>query len=228
MSMPPRSEAEIARGFGEEDLQKNLYRQKLFDILGVKYVLHKTSLQNPDYQTFPSEIYNFIWQGGQWQIYENKQSLPRVLLVGNYVVETDKQKIVGMLLSKEFDIQTEIILEEKLPTSFVPASDDNAVVSVKNYQPNKVVIETKSATDMLLFLSDNYFPGWHVSIDGKDDKIYRADYAFRAVLLEKGEHEVIFWYQPSSFVIGLKVSIVSAVSLVFIMLIGIYLKKRNV
>lgn len=220
---PPRSEADIVRGFGEEDLRKNVYRQKLFNVLGVKYILHKTALQEPDYQAFPSEIYNLTWQGGEWQIYENKQSLPRVFLASNYRIETDKQKIIDTLLDDKFDIQNTIVLEEEIVSSIKLAKDDASTVLVKSYQPNRVVVETKSKADTLLFLSDNYFPGWHVSVDNKRNKIYRANYAFRAVPVEKGEHEIIFWYYPQSFDLGLKISLGSILGL---LLFGIGMRRR--
>jgi len=58
-----------------------------------------------------------------------------------------------------------------------------------------------------LVLSDTYYPGWEVYVDEKRDKIYKANYCFRAVALSKGKHKVKFAYNPLSFRIGLYVSL---------------------
>jgi len=54
-----------------------------------------------------------------------------------------------------------------------------------------------------LFFSDTFFPGWKALVDGVPAKIYRANYAFRAVLLPAGEHEVLWTYEPTFFRAGL-------------------------
>jgi uncharacterized membrane protein YfhO len=98
-------------------------------------------------------------------------------------------------------------LEESPDRNLQFKEDSQSEVTIIEYKPNRVVLKTKSEDDAILFLSDTYFPGWNVSIDGRSDKIYKADYAFRAVPVSKGDHEVIFWYYPASFDLGLKISI---------------------
>ncbi|PIU66130.1 MAG: hypothetical protein COS84_06095 [Armatimonadetes bacterium CG07_land_8_20_14_0_80_40_9] len=58
-----------------------------------------------------------------------------------------------------------------------------------------------------MVLTDTYYPGWKVYIDGKEDKIYRADYLFRAVYLQKGRHVVRYTYEPLNYRLGLLVSL---------------------
>jgi uncharacterized membrane protein YfhO len=61
--------------------------------------------------------------------------------------------------------------------------------------------------DALFFISDTYYPGWRAFVDGKETKIYRANYAFRAIKVPKGTHEVLMYYLPNSFVFGIYLSI---------------------
>ena len=46
-----------------------------------------------------------------------------------------------------------------------------------------------------------------VFIDGLETKILRVDYAFRGVIIPKGNHEVTFTYDPNSFKIGLMLAL---------------------
>lgn len=221
----PRSEAFVAPGFGVKDLRNNYYRQQILNLLGVKYLLHKTHTEKndlkPDYETFNDSIYKLIWQGKEWQIYENQNVLPRVFFASNYLVEKEKEKIIEKIFDPKINFRETIILEEDLPKEIELKNDPNAIIQIKHYSPNKIILQTNSKTNMLLFLSDNYYPDWKIFIDNKNDKIYKTNYAFRSALIKKGEHEIIFSYYPKSFDYGLKISLIAFLGLSFVLLIKI-------
>ena len=54
-----------------------------------------------------------------------------------------------------------------------------------------------------LVLSEIYYPGWKVKVDGDANAIERAYGLLRSVNLEEGEHEVIFSFRPITVYIGL-------------------------
>jgi uncharacterized membrane protein YfhO len=58
----------------------------------------------------------------------------------------------------------------------------------------------------MLFVSDLFYPGWKAYLDGKKTNIYTANYAFRAIEVPVGKHEVKFVYRPDSFNTGLKIT----------------------
>jgi uncharacterized membrane protein YfhO len=72
--------------------------------------------------------------------------------------------------------------------------DATGSAKIISYTPNEIVIKTSSNSTALLFLSDNYYPGWKASVNGKNSKIYRADYSFRAVIVPKGDSVVEFLF----------------------------------
>ncbi|MEK7450369.1 MAG: YfhO family protein, partial [Patescibacteria group bacterium] len=224
------SDAMMVSGYGGSDLRENRYRQRLLDLLGVKYVLNKVDPQvstlKADNQTFDSSIYKLIWQKAPWQIYENKEVLPRVFLVSSYVVENNKDKIIQMIFDDKIDLKNKLILEENISPKINFSNDQNAKVEIKKYTPNDIVLQTDSKTNMILFVSDNYYSGWKVSIDGEFGKIYRADYSFRAVPVLRGMHEVRFWYSPNSFALGLRISIISF-SIMLLALIALGIRGKN-
>ena len=66
------------------------------------------------------------------------------------------------------------------------------------YEASKSVINIESEEGGLLFVSDSWYPGWKAFVDGKEVDILRANYSFRAIPVEKGEHVVRFVYEPTS------------------------------
>jgi len=208
----PRADVNLTSGFGVDDLRSNYYRQKLMNLLGIKYVLQKNETLSgswqPDNQTFPSEIYNMVWQQDGWQVYENKNAVPRAFLAGDYQVETDGDKIINLLFGHDFDLQKKVVLEKKLANFDLNCKGE---VEIVNYQPNSVRLRSNTSGNCLLFLSDNYFPGWQALVDDQNVEIYRADYSFRTIPIVPGDHQVVFSYQPESFKRG---AIISGVGLV--------------
>ncbi len=49
-----------------------------------------------------------------------------------------------------------------------------------------------------LVLNDALVPGWSATVDGRAAPIVRADYAFRAVPVPAGDHDVMMRYSPWS------------------------------
>lgn len=219
----PKPDANVPPGFGKEYLRANRYRQKLLNLLGVKYVFNKSGDVFPDNETFSVGTYNFIYHDGYYQIYENKEAFPRIFLTYDYAVEKNERKVINLIYRSKIDLRKTLVLNEKPGISF--RQDPRARINLVSYSDNKVEISSSSSENQLLFISDNYYPGWKARIDGKDAKIYLADATFRAVAVPKGEHKIIFSYEPKSFINGLRLSLISfAIFLGFLIL----QRKKNV
>ena len=66
---------------------------------------------------------------------------------------------------------------------------------ITTYAENFVAIETDTPSEATLILSDNYYPGWKASVDGKPVGINATDYNFRKVTVPAGRHQVRFQYE---------------------------------
>jgi Bacterial membrane protein YfhO len=92
--------------------------------------------------------------------------------------------------------------------------------AVRSYKPNEVVIELDAQTAGVLVLTDPWYPGWVCRIDGRETKIWKADYAFRGVMVPDGSRQVVFRFEPQSYRRGKWVSVITVV-LVFLFGIGL-------
>lgn len=220
----PRPDANVAPGFGKESLKENPFRQKVLNVIGVKYVFHKDETingdYNPDYVTFPEDKYKLIWQEKPWQVYENQFVTPRYFITNKYEVVENNKRALRTLFDPEFNEKDTIILYED-PN--IPKNNLNSKVDLLYYSPNKVIFKTNSSDKALLYLSDNHYPGWRASLDREPVKIYLANYAFRAVPIEAGQHELVFEYAPQSFYRGLYLS---GAAIVILFYCSIVIKKK--
>ncbi len=98
--------------------------------------------------------------------------------------------------------------------AFARFKELNAHINVKEYTFNRAAFETQTTVHGLFNYSDSYARGWRATLDGEDIPVYRANHAFKAVMLPAGSHRIEFVYDPSSFRLGLVVSLGSMCVLV--------------
>jgi uncharacterized membrane protein YfhO len=68
--------------------------------------------------------------------------------------------------------------------------------------------------------SEIYFPwGWNVKIDGKDTDLARVNYVLRAIRVPAGNHDIEFYFNPTSAQVTDDISIASIV-LIYILCVG--------
>ncbi len=173
-------------------------------LLGTRYLLLTSKIERPELKL----VFQTNFQNGQDQVYvyELFDYYPRAFMVPKAEV-LEPEEIKEHLLAGDFEPKQKVFLEEEI--EWGAKGGFAASSQIKEAKDQLVRIETQASGDGFLFLSDPYYPGWKAFVDGKTTKIYRANYAFRAVPLEEGKHEVVFKYEPESFKWGAMISFLS-------------------
>jgi hypothetical protein len=197
----------------------------MLDLLNVKYLVSTREISDEGYaleKTFevldytnneqhvfferPPEDPLFTFFGKkQVHVYKNTDVLPRAFVVGNSIV-TQRSNILGILQSRDFNPRNLAVLERALQGKIASEFKEAEILF---YSPNKLIVRTDLDAPGLLVLSEVWYPGWKALDNGQKTEIYRANYLFRAVYLEKGEHTVEFAFQPTPLHIGAWISFFS-------------------
>ena len=85
------------------------------------------------------------------------------------------------------------------------------------------VIETDQ--DGILVISDVFYPGWELFVNGEKQKIYKANTTFRAGVLKSGVNHILFNYNPQSFKIGYLLTILGIMSAILMLIIHFRMEK---
>jgi uncharacterized membrane protein YfhO len=183
----------------------------LLSLMNVKYLISKFEIDSNEFK--PVEIIgDKNVPDGSLIIYKNLTVLPRAFLVEKYKVVNSEIEYNKTLASKNFD-PLKLVLLDKDPDDFpdrFKISDQNIQsndhekdeIKIKTYKPNIIELSVSLEKPKILFMSETYYPGWKVYINGNEGTIYRANYAFRGVPLEPGKHKVVFLYRPLSLIMG--------------------------
>ena len=87
-----------------------------------------------------------------------------------------------------------------------PAKSESVQVSYPN--PQRAVLDVTLESTGLVVLSDVYYPGWQLTIDGEPAPIIRVNILMRRALVTAGRHRLVYSFAPGSFHAGFVVSIV--------------------
>ena len=208
--------------------EENGYRKRIFDLLGVKYLLDKEDNPKTDsdwhYEHFPNDNVTGVWQEEKFQVYERRPVLPRIFLTTNYLIAKNDQEIIQKIYDPSFNLET-LILEQEPPIKIEKENLPIVQPKIINYEPNEISIATNLDYNSLLFISDTYDQDWNVYIDGQKSELMRTHYAFRSVAVPQNHHQVEFKYQPKSFILGAGLS---ALSIIILIIMTAYTIRKKV
>jgi hypothetical protein len=143
------------------------------------------------------------------RVYENKSCLPEAYMVTATQKVGSIEEALSQMLKPGFDPKTVAVVEASdNRSSTLKLTEGNTSgakpleAKVSRSGVNEVFVEAEPKQPSLLVLTDVYFPGWRVTIDGKDVPIIRTNGVFRGVFLEAGHHKLRFFFDPISLKIG--------------------------
>ena len=192
-------------------------RANFLRALNIRYIVAFQVLNIPGMRLVKSFPEHFSW------LYEIVDSLPRVYIASQAVYEPQRARTLRILASREFDPRTQVLVNEELATDVKRAGGGEA--QIVKYFNNRVVIDASLAESGVLVLTDSYYPGWKVLVNGKEERILRANHFFRGVQLPAGKHHIEFKYQPLSFTIGSVISLFTLVLLGGISLVQVAVSR---
>jgi uncharacterized membrane protein YfhO len=173
-------------GFNRIMTPKN-YTSPLFQLLGIKYVIAMTPIDNPKLKKMLEE--------GETRVYRNVDFSPRAYLAETIFVKKTKQDIMNGLYGKDFIPGRTAIVETELPVVSRPLiSSESATITT--YTPDKITLNVMTTNSRLVVMGNMFDPGWKVRIDGQRTDTYRVNYLFFGVIVPKGEHKIDIIYLP--------------------------------
>ncbi|HTY36184.1 MAG TPA: YfhO family protein [Bacteroidota bacterium] len=186
------------RSYQDMDDVAGLGNPLLWGLMNVKYIISNTEDS--------SSALGLVYNGRDMKVYGNRYMLPRAFFVNKYEV-ADGITILNKIKDMTFDPR-EVMYFMEDPKVTVEPVHPAATVDITHYGIQDLTMQTKTAGNNLLFLSETYYPvGWKAFLDGKEIPIYRANYLFRALVVPAGQHQIEMRFEPKGFYIGKNLSL---------------------
>ena len=196
-----------------QDIMPVLAASPSLNMLNTRYIIY-----NPD----QAPIRNPFAYGNAWFV-------DKIDIVENADAEIEALNTINPLETAVVDKSFAKDLE-----GFTPHKDSTATIVLEKYRPNRLTYKTKTSSEQLAVFSEIYYPGWKVTIDGKDATHFRADWILRGMLVPAGEHTIVFDFHPDTYVLAANVSAYSSFLILLLLIVAvgwsgwqIWQKKRD-
>ncbi len=196
------------RDFRGDQQDRNFFSSLIgFSGDGQAYLKTEELMRGNPYLNLANVQYYLIRSQGRLMAVKNEHALGRISFASRYVV-MDSAQILNALNDGSYDYRNTVALTSapQMQQANTDSILGNMSVSWKEYTPNYRKAEISSPGDGFLRISEIYYPGWEIRVDGKKTDYYQADYAWMAVPITGGKHVVEMI--PRSMVVG-KAAIVS-------------------
>jgi hypothetical protein len=216
----------VDRFTGDELPDDTVQANPMFDLLGVRYVMASTRVLD---SVVSAGQYRFVGSSGGVKVYENSHRTPRAFVVQDvhetadvasavtYLRSLGHARIDGTTRVDQFDPARQAVVEVARGTSLSPpAAPGDQVPSrearIASYDSQRVEVDVPAGAPGLLVLTDAYYPGWRVTVNGRPAPILATDVAFRGVMLGDGAAEVVFSYQSPGGRLGWGIPLLAVLS----------------
>lgn len=130
-----------------------------------------------------------------------------------------------ILALAETDLKNTAIIDQRY-AQYVEGKDftrDTTATIVNTLcKPNKLKYTVNTSKEQLVVFSEVFYDkgGWVAHLDGKEVPHFRSDYILRTMVVPAGQHEIEFNYIPFARILGCKISDISTIVCILIILAG--------
>jgi uncharacterized membrane protein YfhO len=109
-----------------------------------------------------------------------------------------------MIKGGRVDLYRKVLIEEDPPEEFKtllsePSEQVKYDINIVNYdiEHGNVELTANLQSPGFLVFSENYHPQWKCFVDNNETRIFQANFLFKGIFLEAGEHNIKFEFRNS-------------------------------
>lgn len=175
-------------------------------------------MQNIKYIAVPEEIdtgnWRPVYRGEGVQLLKLDSFCPAINVVRTALVIPDPQELLETLKSSSFQPLDQVLLEEPLPNGMIPSLQVPYSLLMQNRTPDLLRLQVELQQDGYLVIAENLIPGWRAVVNGTEERLWRANFAFMCLPLKRGRYDISLEYVPTFYGWSLFLTVVSAIIIV--------------
>ena len=143
------------------------------------------------------EVHQFA---GGLKAFENPSAMPRVWTVHQAVSISSPSQIAAAYDTPQFNPLRQAFFLGEAPKLSACTAQDRAALVHADF--STVVLQAEMQCAGMVILSDNWFPGWSATVDGRPARIWEAYTVIRGVEVPAGSHRIEMRYHPATVITG--------------------------
>ena len=166
-------------------------------------------------------------EGGQTVPVQNPYALGNAWLVDK-VTYVDTANAELDLVGK-IDLRHEAVADKRFKETIGEGvkQEGTSLVKITKYEPNQLTYEVESQKGGVVVFSENYYPGWTATVDGKDVDVARVNYILRAINVAPGKHTVQLSFFPTTVDTTERIAYASYAILLAVIVVLVVLRRKK-
>ena len=165
----------------EQDLYNGDLSESMLDFLGVSELL---VVRSGALDWSPRSTFMPFLTGGQKPIFASDTAT------------------LTSLASADFNPRAQVYLPMEARDAMSAAATGTIKISIKKLSAQEIEASVDASTNTTLVAAQSYYHDWRAYVDGKPTALWRANYAFQALEIPQGAHQVSFVYVDWRFLFG--------------------------
>ena len=143
--------------------------------------------------------------GGTFDWVSRPTAMPMVT-GGQQPVFADDRAALDALSQTNLDLRRVVYLPIEARGVVAAERQSSMRVRVTRFASQGVWLQSESPAAALVVIAQSHYPAWKCRVDGRPARIWRANYAFQAVEVSAGQHNVQLTYEDRTFRVGVVLS----------------------
>jgi hypothetical protein len=155
--------------------------------------------------------------------------------VAPVIVKAADDAVLATIMNPRFDVETAALFDPAAPVTAGPPvtslpAPTGIVAHVDSYAPGRMslTLDRGAPSGSALVVSENYYPGWHATVDGKPGHIGRAQYSMIGVELPPGARKIELAFTSAPYETGKTVTWIAIVIALIALAGGVIMERRRV
>jgi hypothetical protein len=166
-------------------------------------------------------------------LYEFAEDNP-VAWVAPIAIKAPDENVLATVLDPRFDVRRVALFDtgamvpaQPVPQTMPAASD--VIVRVTRYEPAHIslTLDRPAPAGSILIVSENYYPGWTASVDGRPSPTGRVQYVLIGVSLPTGSRSVELTFRSATYERGKVITLASLAAAAVLLAGGALLSRRR-
>ncbi len=155
--------------------------------------------------------------------------------VAPVIVKAADDAVLATIMNPRFDVQSAALFDPDAPVigaanvTTLP-QPTGITAHVDSYAPGKIALSLDAAAPAgaALVVAENYYPGWHATVDGKSAAIGRAQYSMIGVALPAGARKIDLSFTSAPYELGKTVTWIALLIGLIALAGGVFMERRRV
>jgi hypothetical protein len=152
-------------------------------------------------------------------VWENPAARPRAYLADAIVEVGDEREALARLSEVARASSRAAVVERTPGAGPLRVARNPGEVRMESW-PGGARLAVSAPDGGLLVVNDTFYPGWVATVDGAPAPILWTNHLFMGIPLEPGDHTVLLEYKPPSVPLGAAISLVAALALFIVAVVG--------